>query len=83
MGALAADEINAWLREGGVVVTASDRATRSLAAGFHQARRAEGLTAWPAPKILDWKSFARRTWEQRTADARLLLNPAQEQALWV
>jgi probable DNA repair protein len=66
-----------------VVVTASDRATRSLAAGFHQARRAEGLTAWPAPKILDWKSFARRTWEQRTADARLLLNPAQEQALWV
>jgi probable DNA repair protein len=83
MGALAADEINAWLREGGMVVTASDRATRSLAAGFHQARRAEGLTAWPAPKILDWKSFARRTWEQRTADARLLLNPAQEQALWV
>jgi hypothetical protein len=36
MGALAADEINAWLREGGVVVTASDRATRSLAAGFHR-----------------------------------------------
>ena len=83
MGALAADEINAWLREGGVVVTASDRAARALAAGFHQARLAEGLTAWPAPNILDWKSFARRTWEQRTADARLLLNPAQEQALWV
>jgi probable DNA repair protein len=83
MGDLAADEINAWLREGGVVVTASDRAARALAAGFHQARLAEGLTAWPAPNILDWKSFARRTWEQRTADARLLLNPAQEQALWV
>jgi probable DNA repair protein len=83
MGALAADEINAWLREGGVVVTASDRAARALAASFHQARRAEGLTAWPAPNILDWKSFVRRTWEQRTADARLLLNPAQEQALWV
>jgi probable DNA repair protein len=83
MGALAADEINAWLREGGVVVTASDRAARALAADFHQARLAEGLTAWPAPNILDWKSFVRRTWEQRTADARLLLNPAQEQALWV
>jgi probable DNA repair protein len=76
-------EINAWLREGGLVVTASDRAARSLAAGFHRARQAEGLTAWPAPNILDWKSFARRTWEQRTADARLLLNPAQEQTLWV
>jgi probable DNA repair protein len=83
MGALAADEINAWLREGGLVVTASDRAARALAAGFHRARRAEGLSAWPAPNILDWKSFVRRTWEQRTADARLLLNPAQEQALWV
>jgi probable DNA repair protein len=83
MGALAADEINAWLREGGMVVTASDRAARALAAGFHRARRAEGLSAWPAPNILDWKSFVRITWEQRTADARLLLNPAQEQALWV
>jgi probable DNA repair protein len=83
MGALAADEINAWLREGGLVVTASDRAARSLAAGFHRARQAEGLTAWPTPNVLDWKSFVRRTWEQRTADARLLLNPAQEQALWV
>jgi ATP-dependent helicase/nuclease subunit B len=83
MGALAADEINAWLREGGLVVTASDRATRALAAGFHRARQAEGLTAWPAPNIFDWKSFVRATWEQRSIDARLLLNPAQEQALWV
>ena len=83
MGALAADEINAWLREGGLVVTASDRAARALAAGFHRARQAEGLSAWPTPNILDWKSFVRATWEQRTADARLLLNPAQEQALWV
>jgi probable DNA repair protein len=83
MGALAADEINTWLREGGLVVTASDRAARALAAGFHRARLSEGLYAWPTPNILDWKSFVRRTWEQRTADARLLLNPAQEQALWV
>jgi probable DNA repair protein len=83
MGALTADEINAWLREGGLVVTASDRAARALATGFHRARQAEGLAAWPTPNILDWKSFARKTWEQRTADARLLLNPAQEQALWV
>jgi len=82
MGALAADEINAWLREGGLVVTASDRAARAIAAGFHRARHAEGLTAWPTPNILDWKSFVRATWEQRTADVRLLLNPAQEQALW-
>jgi probable DNA repair protein len=75
-------EIDAWLEDGGLVVTASDRAARSLTATFHRARRAEGLTAWPAPRIQDWKSFLRAAWEERTQDGRLLLNPAQEQALW-
>jgi probable DNA repair protein len=85
MGALAAIEIDAWLREGGLVVTTSDRTARALAAGFHRARQAEGLTAWPAPNIRDWKSFASAAWMEHTAgaDARLLLNPAQEEALWV
>jgi probable DNA repair protein len=74
--------MDAWLRDGGLVVTASDRAARALVSSFHRARRAEGLTAWPAPGILDWKSFVRTAWERRTRDGRLLLNPAQEQALW-
>jgi probable DNA repair protein len=80
---LTAVEIDAWLREGGLVVTASDRAARALAVGFHRTRQAAGLAAWPAPKILDWKSFARAAWEERSSDSRLLLNPAQEEALWV
>jgi ATP-dependent helicase/nuclease subunit B len=75
-------EIDAWLRSGALVVTASDRAARALELAFHRARRAEGLTAWPAPNILDWKSFARAEWEKRALDGRLLLNPAQEQFLW-
>jgi probable DNA repair protein len=75
-------EIDAWLRDGGLVVTASDRAARALAAAFHRARRAEGLLAWPAPSILDWKSFVRTAWEERSRDGRLLLNAAQEQSLW-
>jgi probable DNA repair protein len=75
-------EIEAWLRDRGLVVTASDRAARALAAAFHRARRSEGLTAWPAPNILDWKSFVRSAWDERTRDGRLLLNPAQEQSLW-
>jgi probable DNA repair protein len=83
MEAWASNQINTWLREGGLVVTASDRAARALAAGFHRARRAEGLTAWPAPNLLDWRSFALKAWEERAADARLVLNPAQEEALWV
>ena len=83
MGVLATVEIDAWLREGGQVVTASDRAARALADAFHRARRSEGLAAWPAPNILDWTSFARAAWQQRGADARLVLNPSQEEALWV
>jgi probable DNA repair protein len=75
-------EIDAWLRNGSLVVTASDRASRALAFVFHRARRAEGLTAWPAPNILNWKSFTQAEWEKRTFDGRLLLNPLQEQSLW-
>jgi probable DNA repair protein len=82
MGAGAEEEIDNWLRAGGQVVTASDRAARALAAAFHSARQAEGQSAWSAPQIFDWKSFVRRAWEVQTADARLVLDSAQEQALW-
>jgi probable DNA repair protein len=78
-------EIDAWLRNGGLLVTASDRAARALAAAFHRARRAEGLLAWPAPDIQDWNSFVRTAWEERARakqDPRLLLNPMQEQGIW-
>jgi probable DNA repair protein len=81
----AAIEIDAWLRDGGIVVTASDRAARAIAATFHRARRAEGLTAWPAPNIQNWQTFVLGAWEDRTRDRpdpRLRLNPTQEQAIW-
>jgi len=80
------EEIDRWLLGGGRVVTASERAARALVSAFHRARQAEGLTAWPVPNVQDWKSFARTAWEERAAeqgDGRLLLNPAQEETLWV
>jgi len=83
---LSASAIDAWLRDGGLLVTASDRAARAIAASFHRARRAEGLTAWPAPHIQDWNTFVRTAWEERSRaleDPRLLLNPTQERAIWV
>jgi len=89
MGPLTGVESDAWLREGGLVVTASERAARALSAAFHRARQIEGLAAWPTPEILDWRSFARAAWLERAGgrdhgnDARLLLNPVQEEALWV
>jgi len=82
MGTPAAMEMDAWLRQGGLVVTASERAARVRALAFNRARRADGLTAWNAPRIQDWNSFVRAEWTTRTVDGRLLLNPAQERALW-
>ena len=79
-------EIDAWLRGGGIVVTASERAARSLALAFHRARRAEGLTAWPTPNIQDWHTFARAAWDERggerVLEGRVVLRPLQEQSLW-
>lgn len=82
MGTSTDAELDGWLREGGMVVTSSDRAARAFQSAFHHRRRAEGLTAWPTPNILDWNSFARTAWEERHSDDRLLLNSAQEEALW-
>jgi ATP-dependent helicase/nuclease subunit B len=77
--------IDAWLRDGGMVIAASDRARRALTARYHRARRAEGRAAWPAPVILDWQTFLRNAWEERAisrTDDRLLLNPVQEKSIW-
>jgi ATP-dependent helicase/nuclease subunit B len=82
MGTLAAVEIDEWLRQGGMVVTASERAARALSLAFNRAQQIEGLRAWPAPEILDWNSFVRSAWSARTADGRLLLNRTQERAIW-
>ncbi len=67
-------DIDAWLRGGGLVVTASERTARFLTAAFHRARRAEGLAAWPAPNIQDWQTFVRNAWSERSLDGRVVLN---------
>lgn len=82
MGSGSPAEVDAWLRGGGLVVTASERAARFLTAAFHRARRAEGLTAWPAPSIQDWQFFLRTAWNERSPDSRLVLSPIQEHSLW-
>jgi len=76
------NQLDSWLGDGGLVITASERAARALATAFHRARQAEGLSAWPAPRILDWQSFLLKEWEDRASDGRLLLDTAQEQSIW-
>ncbi|HEV2136346.1 MAG TPA: PD-(D/E)XK nuclease family protein [Terracidiphilus sp.] len=82
MGKMVAAGLDAWLREGGLVVTASERAARALLAAYHRARCSEGLTAWPAPAIQPWSEFVRDAWQQRLSDDRVILNSAQEESLW-
>lgn len=64
------------------MLAASDRAARALQRAYHQRRRADGLTAWPAPEIHAWATFMRSVWEERASDARMLLSSTQEQAIW-
>jgi probable DNA repair protein len=75
-------EIDEGLRGGAQVVAASERAARSVVNSYHRARQAEGLSAWPAPNVQDWKSFTESAWRDLGNDPRLLLNSLQEQSLW-
>ena len=74
MRTIPAADVDAWLRAGGIVIAASDRAARAVRAAYHRARRAEGLSAWTAPEVFDWNTFARNEWESRVTDGRLVLN---------
>ena len=87
MGALDGVEADEWLRGGGLVVAASERAARALTAGFNRVQQAEGRTAWEAPRILEWNGFVRWAWAARagvekSADGRVVLNSTQEQSIW-
>ena len=82
MGTAAELAIDDWLADGGMVLAASDRAARALQHAYHHRRRAEGLTAWPAPEIHSWGVFVRNAWETRINDSRVLLTPIQERSLW-
>src|ERR1700723_183872 len=82
MGSKFEAEIDAWLRGGGLVITASERAARAVSSTYHRARRGEGLKAWAAPKVQDWNSFVRSAWMDLSLNGRLILNRTQEQSLW-
>jgi ATP-dependent helicase/nuclease subunit B len=75
-------QIDDWIRSGGIVIAASERAARVAVMAYHHRRRAEGATAWPAPNIQSWESFVTSTWEKYARDERMLLNWTQEQTIW-
>ncbi|HEY0785154.1 MAG TPA: PD-(D/E)XK nuclease family protein [Acidobacteriaceae bacterium] len=69
-------------------MAANLRAARALQAAHAGDRQALGATAWPSPRVLDWKSWINELWEQytRRADSssavEMPLTALQEHQLW-
>jgi ATP-dependent helicase/nuclease subunit B len=81
------EEIFRALENGATVITASRRLARVLAGEFHGIETARGHGVWNRPDILPLEAFLDRVWldwlwRGADDDAPVLLNTAQEQALW-
>jgi probable DNA repair protein len=76
-------QIESWLTAGGTVLAASERAARAILADFHAAQHTAGHVAWKTPAILSWEAWLRDQWQQRNTAGAMLLNPLQEQSLWL
>jgi ATP-dependent helicase/nuclease subunit B len=75
------------LESGATVITASRRLARVLTEQFHGLETARGRMVWNRPDILPVEAFLDRAWRDwlwraASGDAPVLLNAAQEQALW-
>ena len=74
------------LERGWVVVTANQRAARTLRRAFETQQRARDVATWVPPQILAWETWLHSQYRQMVLDGRaseLLLNGAQEHALWL
>jgi RecB family exonuclease len=76
-------QIESCLTAGGTVLAASERAARAILAEYHTAQRDSGQTAWKTPAILSWETWLRDQWQPRNTAGAMLLNPLQEQSLWL
>ena len=75
----------AAIDSGALMLTANQRAARTLHSAYARRMRAEGRTVWHPPAILTWESWTETLWQQlmlRGVETRVLLNPMQERLLW-
>jgi probable DNA repair protein len=78
-------QIQQALERGWTVLTANQRAARTLHHGFDLDQRARGLTHWGPPAILAWDAWLASLWHHLLLDghaSELLLNSTQEHILW-
>ena len=73
------------LRNGSTILTANQRAARSLRRAYDLHSHALGLPSWQPPPIFAWDTWLDSLWQRLLAQGNatgLLLNRAQEHALW-
>ncbi len=73
------------LDDGGTILTANARAARALHRRHAEQQLESHVTAWRTPQILDLDSWLAEQWQALLltgSEERVLLNAAQEQALW-
>ncbi len=78
-------QIQQALERGWTVLTANQRAARTLHHGYDLDQRASGLTHWVPPAILAWDVWLTSLWHRLLLDgaaSELLLNRTQEHTLW-
>jgi probable DNA repair protein len=78
-------QIQQALERGWTVITANQRAARTLHHGYDLHQHALGLTHWGPPEILAWDAWLGSLWHRllmNGAASELLLNPTQEHILW-
>jgi ATP-dependent helicase/nuclease subunit B len=68
-----------------IVLTANQRAARSLRHAFDLSQRTRGIVFWQPPSILAWDAWLEEQWHRLLLEGHatdLLLNPSQEQSVW-
>ena len=78
-------EIEQALARGATILTANQRAARTLRNAYDLDQRAGGRDLWEPPQVLAWETWTHSLWNRLLLDGHasaLLLSPAQEHTIW-
>lgn len=78
-------QISQALEKKFTILTANQRAARTLVRAFDLQQRTEGRSFWEPPAIISWDSWLAQLWRSLLVAGKateLLLNQTQEQTLW-
>jgi probable DNA repair protein len=73
------------LDRGAIVITANQRAARTIRYAFDKRNRSRGLASWQPARAIAWDAWAANLWQNLLIEGHtvdLLLNRTQEHAIW-